>query len=212
MNEIICPHCDKAFKVDESGYAEILKQVRDADFAQQLHERLELAERDKQSAVELARVQVSGDLQKTAAAKDAEIQELKSKLEGSGVAQKLAVAEALSAIEKERDRLANALTETEREKKAASELAEALLANEQHKITAAKEKEIQELKGKLQAVELEKKLAVTEAVGVIEKERDELKNGIKQVQLEKQLSEQSLKESTKRRSRIAMTRSSASRI
>src|SRR4051812_22258169 len=194
MHEIICPHCIKAFKVDESGYAEILKQVRDADFAQQLHERLELAERDKQSAVELARVQVSGDLQKTAAAKDAEIQELKSKLEGSGVAQKLAVAEALSTAEKERDRLANALAESEREKKAASELAEALLATEQHKITAAKEKEIQELKAKLQAVELEKKLAVTEAVGAVEKERDELKNGIKQVQLEKHLSEQSLKD------------------
>ncbi|MET4493699.1 DUF2130 domain-containing protein [Bradyrhizobium sp. LA7.1] len=194
MHEIICPHCDKAFKVDESGYADILKQVRDADFAQQLYERLELAERDKQSAVQLAKAQVSNDLQKTAAAKDAEIQEWKSKLEGSEVAQKLAVTEALSAVEKERDTLANALAQSEREKKAASELAEALLASEQNKISAAKEKEIQELKAKLQAVELEKKLAVTEAVGAIEKERDELKNGIKQVQLEKQLSEQSLKD------------------
>ncbi|GGI27720.1 MULTISPECIES: DUF2130 domain-containing protein [Bradyrhizobium] len=194
MHEIICPHCDKAFKVDEAGYADILKQVRDADFAQQLHERLELAERDKQSAVELAKAQVSSDLQKTTAAKDAEIQELKSKLEGSGVAQKLAVAEALSAVEKERDRLANALAESEREKKAASELADALLASEQHKIATAKEREIQDLKAKVQAVELEKKLAVTEAVGALEKERDELKSGISRVQLEKQLSEQSLKD------------------
>ena len=194
MHEIICPHCDKAFKVDETGYAEILKQVRDADFHRQLHERLELAERDKQSAVELAKVKVTNDLQKTAAAKDAEILELKSKLEGGQVAQKLAVSEALSAVEKERDRLANALVESEREKKAASELAEALLASEQHKIAAAKEKEIQELKAKLEAAELQKKLAVAEAVGAIEKERDELKNGIKQVQLEKQLSEQSLKD------------------
>src|SRR3954466_10110085 len=91
MHEIICPHCDKAFKVDETGYAEILKQVRDADFAEQLHERLELAERDKQSAVELAKAQVSNDLQKAAAAKAAEISELKSKLEGREVVQKLAV-------------------------------------------------------------------------------------------------------------------------
>ncbi|MGY4286592.1 hypothetical protein ACVWXO_005812 [Bradyrhizobium sp. LM2.7] len=153
-----------------------------------------MAERDKQSAVELAKAQVSNDLQKTAADKDAEIHELKSKLEGSEVAQKFAVMEALSAVEKERDTLANALAESEREKKAASELAEVLLASEQHKIAAAKEKEIQELKAELQAIELEKKLAVTEAVGAIEKERDELKNGIKQVQLEKQLSEQSLKD------------------
>lgn len=194
MHEIICPHCDKAFKVDESGYAEILKQVRDADFARQIHERLELAERDKQSAVDLVKAQVSGDLQKTAAVKDAEIQELKSKLEASDIYQKLAVTEALNAVQKERDTLANALAEAEHEKKAASGLAEALLANELHRVSAAKNEEIQELKSRLQGVELEKKLAVTEAVGQIEKERDELKNGIKQVQLEKQLSEQSLKE------------------
>ena len=51
MNEIICPHCGKAFKVDETGYADILKQVRDKEFDAQLHERLELAE--KVCAVEL---------------------------------------------------------------------------------------------------------------------------------------------------------------
>ena len=44
MHEIICPHCGKAVKIDEAGYADILKQVRDGAFEQQLHERLELAE------------------------------------------------------------------------------------------------------------------------------------------------------------------------
>ena len=47
MHEIICPHCHKAFKIDEAGYADILKQVRDDEFEQQLHKRLELAEQDK---------------------------------------------------------------------------------------------------------------------------------------------------------------------
>ena len=51
MNEIKCPHCGKAFKVDEAGYADILKQVRDSEFEQQLHERLEPAENDKLNAV-----------------------------------------------------------------------------------------------------------------------------------------------------------------
>ena len=37
MHDIICPHCSKAFKVDEAGYANILKQVRDRDFEQQLN-------------------------------------------------------------------------------------------------------------------------------------------------------------------------------
>ena len=46
MNEVICPHCHKAFKIDEAGYADILKQVRDSAFEQQLHERLELAEKE----------------------------------------------------------------------------------------------------------------------------------------------------------------------
>src|SRR5947208_13695989 len=81
MHDIICPHCDKAFKVDESGYAAILKQVRDADFAQQLHERLELAERHKQSAAELAKAQGNHGGQKTAAAKAAEILNVSAKRE-----------------------------------------------------------------------------------------------------------------------------------
>lgn len=77
MQDIICPHCGKAFKIDESGYADILKQIRDGEFEKQLHERLELAEQDKHNAVELAQAKLAGELQKEAAAKDAQIQELR---------------------------------------------------------------------------------------------------------------------------------------
>ena len=59
MHEITCPHCGKAFKIDEAGYADIAKQVRDSEFEQQLHERLEFAEQDKRSAMELAEVRMS---------------------------------------------------------------------------------------------------------------------------------------------------------
>jgi len=100
MHEIICPHCAKAFKVDESGYADILKQVRDSEFKKQLHERLELAEQDKLNAVELAQTRIACELQKAAAAKDAEIQDLKAKLDAGADLRKLAVIEALSAVEK----------------------------------------------------------------------------------------------------------------
>ena len=58
MHDISCPHCGKAFKIDETGYADILKQVRDKDFEQQIHNRLELAEKEKLNAVELAKTQV----------------------------------------------------------------------------------------------------------------------------------------------------------
>ena len=106
MHEIICPHCGKAFKIDEAGYADILKQVRDSEFEQQLHERLELAEQDKRNAIELAKNEVGSEMQKATAAKDTEIQKLKAQLDAGEVAQKLAVTEALSTVEKERDELA----------------------------------------------------------------------------------------------------------
>ncbi len=54
MNEIICPNCKKAFKVDEAGFADILKQVRDHQFQEELENRLNLAEKEKESAVKLA--------------------------------------------------------------------------------------------------------------------------------------------------------------
>ncbi|MEJ2529001.1 MAG: DUF2130 domain-containing protein [Gammaproteobacteria bacterium] len=116
MNEIICPHCGKAFKIDEAGYADILKQVRDSEFERQLHERLELAEKEKLNAVELAREQAGSEMQKSAAAKDAEIQDLKNKLDKSEVAQKLAITEAVSLVEKERDEMKNSLERVELEK------------------------------------------------------------------------------------------------
>jgi len=119
MNEIICPHCGKAFKIDEAGYANILKQVRDSEFEQQLHERLELAEQDKRNAVELAQAKVASELQMAAATKDAEIQGLKATLDAIEVAQKLAINEAVGAVEKERDKLKSGLERAELEKQLA---------------------------------------------------------------------------------------------
>ncbi len=63
MNEIICPHCKKAFKIDEAGFADILKQVRDSEFDQELHERIQILERDKESAVKLAEERTKNELQ-----------------------------------------------------------------------------------------------------------------------------------------------------
>ncbi len=194
MHEIICPHCNKAFKIDEAGYADILKQVRDGAFEQQLHERLELAELDKRNAVELAQAQLASAMQKTAALKDSEIQALKAKLDAGEVARKLAVTEALSAVQQERDALANELAQAKRDRQAASELAEAKLMSGLQNAAATKDAEIQGLKAKLDATGVVQKLAITEAVGVVERERDELKNGLARAELEKQLAEKSLKD------------------
>lgn len=119
MHDIICPHCSKAFKIDEAGYANILKQVRDSEFEQQLHERLELAEKEKLSAVALAKSNIRNNMQEAAAAKEAENKALQAKLDAGEVAQKLAVTEALSKIEKERDALNNSLKQAALEKQLA---------------------------------------------------------------------------------------------
>jgi hypothetical protein len=194
MNEIICPHCGKAFKIDDAGYADILKQVRDSDFEKQLHERLELAEQDKRNAVELTQVKASSELQKASAAKNAEIEQLKAELEAGEVKRKLAVSEALSGVEKDRSALALALEKLKQEKETAFLLAEAKHLNELQKTASANEAEIQGLKAILDASEYTKKIAIIEAVGVVEKERDELKNSLDKAALEKQLAETALKD------------------
>jgi hypothetical protein len=194
MHEIICPHCSKAFKIDEAGYADILKQVRDSDFEHQLHQRLELAEKEKQSAIELATTKVTSELQQVATAKDSEIQSLKTKLESEAVARQLAVTQALSVVEKERDALVNQLAQAKQEVASVANLAEAKLTNEIQKTTSAKDSEIQSLKAKLEAIETEKKLAINQAVSQVEKERDELKSNLVRAALEKELAEKSLKD------------------
>jgi hypothetical protein len=194
MHEIICPHCRKAFKIDEAGYADILKQVRDTDFDKQLHDRLELAEQDKRKAVELAETKVASESKMVAAAKDAEIMALKARLDAGEVVQKLAVTEAVSAVEKERDALANQLGQAKHANQLDSKLAEARLVNELQKADAAKGAATQDLKAKLDAIEIAQKLAITEAVNAVEKERDELKNGLERAALEKQLAEKALKD------------------
>ena len=119
MHEIKCPNCGTAFAIDEADYADILKQVRDRDFHEQLHERLAIAEREKRSAVELAEAKLTAQLQQAATAKDAEIQALKAKLDGGAVAQKLAITEAVSTVEKQRDALSSDLRSAQLEKELA---------------------------------------------------------------------------------------------
>jgi hypothetical protein len=176
MHDILCPHCHKAFKIDEAGYADILKQVRDKDFNAQLHERLELAAQDTRRAIELAELKAAGDLQRAAAAKDAEIQRLKSTLEASEVARNLAVAQALSAVEKERDALAGELRQAKQEQQLAASLAQAKFANELQQALGAVQRERDELKSSLERAALEKKLAETSLRDKYEtqlKDRDE---------------------------------------
>jgi len=138
MNEIICPNCKKAFKVDEAGFADILKQVRDHKFEEELQSRLKLADKEKESAVKLAEANLRNSLQNDLAKKDQELSEfratkerelasklaqketelsaMKSQIEKADIEKRLSVSEAVKEIEKERDSLANNLRNKETEK------------------------------------------------------------------------------------------------
>lgn len=138
MNEIICPNCKKSFSLDEAGYADILKQVHDHQFEEELSHRLSLAEKDKENAVKLAEANLKNLLQEQLTKKDNELLELKAKnqialsetlskkenellqlkakLDNIEVEKKLAVNEAVQQLEKERDELANSVKFKETEK------------------------------------------------------------------------------------------------
>ena len=142
MQELVCPNCGKEFKIDGSGYAEILKQVRNSEFNSDLRERLKLADSEKQQAIELAEVKLKSELDKVAAAKDSEIQGLKAKIELVEAEQKTVTAEALTKVEKERDKFKFDLELSKKE----SELAEKSLKDQFERQIKDRDDAIKDLK------------------------------------------------------------------
>lgn len=139
MNELICPNCTKTFKVDEAGFADMLKQVRDHHFDEELKMRINFLEKENKNAADLAKAKFENiqqeniakkdkeiielkakkerELAEISAKKDAEIAEMKSKIENAEIQKKLSVTEAVHKVEKERDDLVNdvKLKEAERQ-------------------------------------------------------------------------------------------------
>lgn len=198
MNDIICPQCKKVFKVDEAGFADILKQVRDHVFDKELHERLELAEKEKENAIKLARVDVEMLMQADIVKKDKELATLKAEKES---AIKLAEANIKSELQADIVKRDTEIAELKAEKDAllAKTLAEkeAEMTKIQAKLESAeadKNAEIAKLQAKLEAADTDKKLAVTEAISKVEKERDGLASKLEIKDHEQKALESSLKE------------------
>ena len=138
MNEIICPNCNEAFKLEESGFADIAKQVRDHQFEEEILQRLAIAEREKDSAIQLAEAHIKNALQEQLSKKDqelaqlratkelelsqklsqkeSELQQLKAKFDTAEVTKQLAVTQAVQQIEKDRDQFENQVKTKELEK------------------------------------------------------------------------------------------------
>lgn len=116
--KLTCPHCHQTFTVDESEYASLLNQVSKAEIAKEVHERLALASREQEQAIQLAEAQAKQTMQQKLSAKEADLANLKSQLENAKTVQELAVTKAVSVVEKERDQLASELKTKDAEKQA----------------------------------------------------------------------------------------------
>ena len=186
MQEIKCPHCGKVFQVDETGYAQILQQVRDQEFTKELERREKEFDQKRESDLALVRMeqeklhsQELADKNMKLAERDKLIEHLKTQLSGTETEKKLAVTEAVQEIEKENDSAISRKNE---------ELAD-------------RDRTIDQLKARLAAAETEKELAVSKAVQ--EKDREladkvteitKLEGQLTSKETERQLNEKSLKE------------------
>lgn len=201
MQEIRCPNCGEVFQVDETGYNQIARQVRDKEFSKEIERRERELEAKQERELNLIRLQeekeyIAGITKKDAEilAKDQLITELQAKLDASETAKNLAVSEAL---EKKNLEIS----------KGAKEHSENLMQKDAE--ISARDLKITELQAKLDAGETAKKLAVAEAV---EKKNEEisqktseiadLKGELKSKETESRLNEQSLKEQYENRLRL----------
>ncbi|MFD3409047.1 DUF2130 domain-containing protein [Aquirufa sp. HETE-83D] len=120
MENIKCPHCHEVFKVDEASFADIVKQVRDHEFAAELQSRLDQAEQAKNAAVELAKANLRNELQASLGQKEQEIARLRAEQERAALEQQMMVNDAVSAIVIERNELATQLRLKESEQELAT--------------------------------------------------------------------------------------------
>ncbi|MBA5724699.1 DUF2130 domain-containing protein [Bombella favorum] len=164
-HDITCPHCHKTFSLDNAGYADIAKQVRDKEFFKQLHEKLEAAAQEERLAAEKAKFVQEQEMHRALHERDTEIQTLKSQLERH-----------------------------ESDRQTAARLAEAEGKAQLQEALQAKERDIQALQAKLSANAVENELAITKAVDAVQKERDALQSTLKETELRNSIAANQLKE------------------
>ena len=155
MKEIKCPKCGEVFAVDESGYAQIVQQVRDKEFDKELKQREKDLEEIKKKDLELIKTKQKDEFNKAISTKDLQlveknklIEQLKAQVAGGETEKQLAISEAINKKEHERE----------------------LALGKKNDELADKEKKIASLIAQIENGKNERKLAITEAVNVKEKE------------------------------------------
>lgn len=155
MQEIKCPKCGEVFAVDESGYAQIIQQVRDKEFDKELKQREKNLEEIKKKDLELVKMQQKDEFDKLISSKESEltekdklIEQLRSKIAGNENEKKLAINEAINKKEQERE----------------------IAVEKKNDEITDRERKIAQLKAQIENAENERKLAISEAVNAKEKE------------------------------------------
>lgn len=193
MQELRCPNCGEVFQVDESGYDQIARQVRDQEFSKEIERREKELEANRDRELALIRMQeekeyAAGLTKKEAeiAAKEQLIAELQAKLEAGETAKSLAVREA---VEKKNQELSGE----------ARAHAEILMKKDAE--LAARDRRIAELQAKLDAGDTAKQLAVAQAVEQKNEELSQktaeiadLRGELKTKETENRLNESTLRE------------------
>lgn len=183
MQEIKCPNCGKVFKTDETGYAQIVKQVRDREFEKELDRRQAELEKNKDSDIKIASLEQEKIYEKAMKEKDSELSEMKHQIE-----------QLQSQIKNAENEKKLAIKEAVQEKAAEDDTT----IEKKNKEISEKNQEIERLKGKLENATIEKDLAVNNATKEKDEELAKKTNEITDLkgQLSSKESEIKLKEST----------------
>ena len=154
MNEIKCPHCGKAFTIDESAYEGIVIQVRNQEFTKEVNDKIQSLKEQQNTEILLATERTKGSLEKELSIKESQIQELRSKVENSLQDKQLAIVRA-------EDQLKIKLTEQERmivELMHKTQSFEKEAQAKEYQLLSQKDKEVFALKTSLEMAQKESEL------------------------------------------------------
>lgn len=154
MEEIKCPKCGEIFKIDESSYAAIVKQVRDSEFNAELSSREKQFNAEKETAVKLAKSEINQEKEKSIAQLNQEIALLKSQLDANKKDNKIAVSNAVAKKDIEIQQLKSMLDSAEKDK--TIEVSNAIAQKDRE--LASKQNDIIVLQGKIESAQKDSEL------------------------------------------------------
>lgn len=169
MPEIKCPKCGEVFTVDESGYAAISAQVRDAEFHKELQNRLNQLEKEKQNELQLAANKAQMENEQNTARLNQEITALKAQIITVGKEKELEKAQSLAHLQQEIEHLKSCIATNDKDR----ELAIIQAVNVKNDEIVKKEKEINVLENKLNEIHKDNLLQIQ---GIKENYESQLKS------------------------------------